>query len=112
MESSPTKSPSTKTGLHVVWDCPTSSHDVVFVHGLDGHPFQTWTTTTTDSGSVFWPSDLLPESLETLPARILTYGYEASILSLTEGVAEDGLLQYGEGLAYELVSNREVSYER
>jgi hypothetical protein len=46
--------------------------DIVFVHGLTGNHKSTWTAL--ESG-VFWPRDLLPESLP--HCRILTFGYDS-----------------------------------
>ncbi|MCJ1471754.1 hypothetical protein MMC13_000394 [Lambiella insularis] len=49
--------------------------DVVFVHGIFGHPKDTWTCEDTEC---FWPAELLPPILEDEDARILTYGYDSS----------------------------------
>ncbi|KAI9799148.1 MAG: hypothetical protein M1833_004188 [Piccolia ochrophora] len=48
--------------------------DIVFVHGLNGHPKDTWT-----KNGVFWPAQLLPKTLNHVQARILTYGYNADV---------------------------------
>lgn len=50
--------------------------DVVFIHGLTGHPWKTWT----NNQQIFWPKDWLAEDLQH-SARILTVGYN-SYLSL------------------------------
>ncbi|KAI9847286.1 MAG: hypothetical protein M1837_002873 [Sclerophora amabilis] len=56
--------------------CPDEPEvDVVFVHGLNGHPRNTWTS----KNGVFWPAQLLPKSLNTVNARILVYGYNANV---------------------------------
>ena len=53
------------------------SRSVVFIHGLTGHPKNTWTAfSTSPDGSpseVFWPYDLLPQRFPDI--RILTYGF-------------------------------------
>ena len=54
----------------------TALVDVVFVHGLDGHPQSTWTS---EKDGVFWPAQLLPPILEEEKARILVYGYDANV---------------------------------
>ncbi|KAI9796800.1 MAG: hypothetical protein M1825_006502 [Sarcosagium campestre] len=48
--------------------------DIVFVHGLNGHPKNTWT-----KNDVFWPAQLLPKTLNRVEARVLTYGYNADV---------------------------------
>ncbi|KAI1763862.1 hypothetical protein GGR53DRAFT_346380 [Hypoxylon sp. FL1150] len=91
-----------EVGLTVVRDSPRALLDIVFVHGLAGHPVDTWTCKRRvarrdsdipidisskkrmpsmspspcrdDSSSVYWPKDLLPV---TVPgSRVLTYGYD------------------------------------
>jgi hypothetical protein len=47
-----------------------SAYSLVFIHGLDGHPFETWTDS---QNHVFWPRDLMPSVLP--GTRVLTYGY-------------------------------------
>ncbi|KLU88417.1 hypothetical protein MAPG_07402 [Magnaporthiopsis poae ATCC 64411] len=77
-----------------------ASADIVFVHGFTGHPYRTWLkqgaqisggageppqksrklhlfSKPHDTHSVYWPTDLLPE---TAPgARIMTYGYDTHV---------------------------------
>ncbi|KAJ5090976.1 hypothetical protein N7532_009660 [Penicillium argentinense] len=68
-------SPDDPMGLTVVWPPEYKQDDpdiVVFVHGLNGGSYRTWT-----DGSTFWPKDLLPTILPT--ARVLTFGYNANI---------------------------------
>ena len=55
-----------------VYSHPAAKVDIILVHGLNGHPRQTWTA----KNNVFWPTDLLPKSVK---ARILVYGYNADV---------------------------------
>jgi hypothetical protein len=55
--------------------------DVVFVHGLNGHPQKTWTA----HNGKFWPTDLLPVTLKSVKARILVYGYNADVYAYGGG---------------------------
>jgi hypothetical protein len=56
--------------------------DIVFVHGLGGHPRKTWTTPRSDT---YWLRDFLPVGIPN--ARILTYGYDSSIASFATRIS-------------------------
>ncbi|KAJ4573123.1 hypothetical protein HRR82_006778 [Exophiala dermatitidis] len=77
--------------------------DIVFVHGLNGHPRDTWSTSKPE---VFWPADLLPAALRDQRPRILTYGYDATVAAFTDGVSKDKIHDHAEHLASRLVANR------
>ena len=87
---------------------PTSaktSVDIVFVHGLNGDPQKTWTSENT---KVFWPAQLLPPILEDQNARILVYGYDADVVSFTDGASKDMIHNHAERLVADLFANRRV----
>ncbi|KAK8125808.1 uncharacterized protein PG998_001567 [Apiospora kogelbergensis] len=65
-----------------VYTHPDAKVDVVLVHGLNGEPQRTWTA----KNDVFWPTDLLPQSLRSTRANILVYGYNADVYSKKHGV--------------------------
>ena len=79
---------------------------IVAVHGLNGHPFRTWTTEKTRK---FWlqDNDLLPSNLKR--ARILTFGYNAAVTAVLGKTSSDRILQHAQTLIAELVADREVS---
>lgn len=80
--------------------------DVVFVHGLDGHPYSTWTN---ERDRVFWPAQLLPPILQEEQARVLVYGYDADValsLDRTSQSSKDRIRHHAEGLLAELWANR------
>lgn len=77
--------------------------DIVFVHGLNGHPSHTWTS----KSGAFWPAELLPEVLERV--RILTYGYNAEVAAFKDGSSRDHIHHHAETLASGLAANRNVS---
>ncbi|KAL3660545.1 hypothetical protein V7S43_014300 [Phytophthora oleae] len=70
-------------------DSPTDSFplvDVVFVHGLRGHPFGTWRTDMSNKlkgNNDVWPDVLLAKDLQrsNVSARLVTLGYEAGMVS-------------------------------
>lgn len=79
--------------------------DIVFVHGLNGHPENSWTSKTS---GCFWPVDLLPDVLAQLRPRILTYGYNANVAAFTDGASRDSIVSHAETLASNLAANRNV----
>ncbi|KAJ5918868.1 hypothetical protein N7454_010012 [Penicillium verhagenii] len=79
--------------------------DIVFVHGLNGHPHDSWTSKTTNC---FWPVDLLPEVLASQRPRILTYGYNANVTAFTDGASRDSIVSHAETLASNLAANRNL----
>src|SRR5689334_4474856 len=52
------------------------STSLVFVHGFNGHPIDTWTDSQTQ---VFWPRDLLPSVLPEI--TVLSFGYGGEVHS-------------------------------
>ena len=96
-------------GLTEVYSATNPLVDIIFVHGLNGHPRDTWSTKKPD---IFWPSELLPEALNEQSPRILTYGYDANVTAFTDGVSKDRIRNHAEHLASRLVANRSVSRTR
>ena len=79
--------------------------DIVFVHGLNGNPYKTWTSEKTKT---FWPSALLPPVIEDTKARILVYGYDADVTSFTDGASKDKIHNHAESLVANLRANRNI----
>ena len=79
--------------------------DIVFIHGLDGHPYDTWTS---EEYKIFWPAQLLPPITEKEKARILVYGYDADVFAFTDDVSvcKDKIHNHAEHLVAELCANR------
>ncbi|KAL8995566.1 MAG: hypothetical protein Q9188_006778 [Gyalolechia gomerana] len=79
--------------------------DVVFVHGLNGDPHNTWTS---ETSKVFWPSQNLPRVLIEEKPRVLVYGYDADVTSFTDGASKDQIHNHAEQLIAALQSNRRI----
>ena len=84
---------------------PSNNHivDIVFVHGLNGHPYHTWRS---KEKEIFWPAQLLPFALEEGNARILVHGYDADIASFADGASKDKIHNQAEQLVAALCANR------
>ena len=81
-------------------------HSIVLVHGLNGHPRETWTAKNGD----FWPAKLLPASLGDVPSRILVYGYDADVnVSGGKSSTSDYIHDHAQTLITYLEADRMVS---
>ncbi|KAJ5601599.1 hypothetical protein N7510_011133 [Penicillium lagena] len=80
--------------------------DIVFVHGLNGNPHDSWTSH--KQTGCFWPLDLLPDILAPVRPRILTYGYNANVTAFTDGASRDTIVSHAETLASSLAANRSL----
>ena len=81
--------------------------DVIFVHGLQGHPWKTWRYKGPKTSRlpgflkkksprtrVFWPRELLANDIPNV--RIFTYGYDSKISHYTSGPAnQSNISQHG-----------------
>lgn len=65
-------------GLHIIHE-PNSRPiaDVIFVHGLGGHSYKTWSHN--HDTKLFWPGLWLPKDSKLGKARLFTYGYESHL---------------------------------
>lgn len=85
---------------------PDATVDIVLVHGLNGHPQNTWTA----KNGVFWPADLLPITLKTVKARILVYGYNADVWAFgsDKSPSSDMIHQHAQTLISALAMERTI----
>lgn len=95
-------------GLTEIYRSSDPAVDIVFIHGLNGHPYNSWAS----HNNLFWPVDLLPDILGPKRVRILTYGYDANVHAFTDGASNDRIHNHAETLASKLAANRNVSFVR
>lgn len=78
-------SPTPALGLHAVHQPEKATADIIFVHGLGGHCYRTWTKN--HDSAAFWPGNWLPLEPEIQAARILTFGYNAKWRGATKSIS-------------------------
>ncbi|KAM0228216.1 hypothetical protein ACHAPO_010864, partial [Fusarium lateritium] len=72
--------------------------DIVAIHGLNGHYYKTWSTSSTNGSRLNWLEDMLPERIPN--ARIMSYGYNANV-QFSKSTA--GIGDFVEGLLSDLI---------
>jgi hypothetical protein len=72
----------------------------VFVHGLLGDKLKTWTA---DNGTL-WPEQLLAKDVPN--ARIITFGYDSSIVNVFGQVSQNGMKDNANNLCAQLAAIR------
>lgn len=63
-----------RAGLHLLHSSPDPLIDLIFIHGLKGHPVKTWRKS--GEPRSFWPQYWLPADPEFYHVNIHTFGYE------------------------------------
>lgn len=98
-KSSETESQSGTLGLNVVYT-PDHGHkaDIVFIHGLGGT--SRWTWSKNKDPELFWPLTFLALEPELCLARIMTFGYNATLRKA--GVARLSVLDFAKDLLFYL----------
>ncbi|KFY73630.1 hypothetical protein V499_06282 [Pseudogymnoascus sp. VKM F-103] len=86
-------------GIKVVAMPSDAILDIVFVHGLIGHREDTWT----HKNGLFWPA-LLAKDINS--ARIMTFGYDASVIKLKGMVGDNNIRNHGKNLATDVSDQR------
>ncbi|KEY73925.1 hypothetical protein S7711_07767 [Stachybotrys chartarum IBT 7711] len=123
------------TGFSTLHDSPTAAVDIVFVHGLQGHPEKTWThsgaevvrgprlgfrffksiptPSTEPAPRVYWPYDLLAQSADFADTRIMTWGYDTKVVKEFFGNSDQqNISQHGNNLLVCLQQERKGEPDR
>ena len=88
-------------GIKVLHNPAAAVVDFVFVHGLTGSAFTTWSHSGTGAHG---PRDLFPKDFKN--ARIMTYGYDADVVHFWNNAAQDDLRGYANSLLGDLAGYR------
>ncbi|KAI1169532.1 hypothetical protein F4777DRAFT_584825 [Nemania sp. FL0916] len=116
-------------GFSVLSDPVDATSDLVFVHGLQGHPEKTWTyasqsghedkrwwlssrrknksTLSSMKHPVYWPYDLLGERLDLAKTRMLTYGYDSVATRFFGATNKQNIMEHGNDLMVALEQERQ-----
>jgi hypothetical protein len=88
-------------GLFVVYDPPDVERkvDIVFIHGLGGTNRASWSKN--KDFNLFWPARFLPSEPAINQARILSFGYDASILK-TRARPSASVLDFAKDLLFDM----------
>ncbi|KAK0639519.1 hypothetical protein B0T16DRAFT_497593 [Cercophora newfieldiana] len=89
-------------GIKSLFEPADAVVDIVFVHGLNGHRELTWTAR---GAAEPWPKLLLPHELPT--ARILAFGYDASVANWKRTISENRIGDHSQNLLTSLAAYRE-----
>lgn len=93
-----------------VYSEPDALVDIILVHGLNGHPRNTWTTPASKKSKrdVFWPTELLPATLKSAKARVLVYGYNADVFAFNGSASSDMIHQHAQTLLANFAAERKL----
>ncbi|KAI1120345.1 Alpha/Beta hydrolase protein [Nemania abortiva] len=88
-------------GIKVLYEPHNPIVDLVFVHGITGHRDHTWSA---DRNSDPWPKLMLPSRIP--EARILTFGYDASVIGFWRSISRNSIGDHSNNLLSALSSFR------
>ncbi|KAI0869581.1 hypothetical protein GGS24DRAFT_478422 [Hypoxylon argillaceum] len=136
----PKRPPISDLGFSTIWSPETANIDIVFVHGLQGHPERTWTYSgnphrhvqrrsftdrllrrspgsVVEQGAsvdpVYWPRDLLTASDDFAHSRILVWGYDTHVVGQFFSASDQqNISQHGNNLLIALQQERKEDPNR
>ncbi|KFH43834.1 Protein SERAC1-like protein [Hapsidospora chrysogenum ATCC 11550] len=89
-------------GVRILHDVEDATVDICFIHGLAGNRDSTWTAKGQEAP---WPAVLLPSEIP--KARILTYGYDASVVRKSAAISTNRLIDHAGNLLTDLTNDRQ-----
>ncbi|KAM0335078.1 hypothetical protein ACHAQA_000112 [Verticillium albo-atrum] len=89
-------------GVRVLHTPPNPAVDIIFVHGITGHPYKTFATHGSDP--IYWPTQLLARDLPN--ARILSFGYDADVAKFLGPVGQNDIREHAATLISDIAAVR------
>ncbi|KAI1124886.1 hypothetical protein F5Y10DRAFT_284664 [Nemania abortiva] len=115
-------------GFSILFDPVDATTDLVFVHGLQGHPERTWTyapgnshvkkrrpffrrkdkeeVPSSSEAPVYWPYDLLAKHPDLSKTRIMAYGYDSLVTKFFDANNKQNISEHGNDLMVALEQER------
>ncbi|EPS43161.1 hypothetical protein H072_2926 [Dactylellina haptotyla CBS 200.50] len=92
-------------GVEIAVDPPDAVCDIVFVHGLRGGQYSTWSDTSEKAKNpICWPCDILPKYVP--KARIIMYGYDADIAKISGPSSQNAIGGHAQDFLSSLAGRR------
>ncbi|RFU24043.1 hypothetical protein B7463_g12297, partial [Scytalidium lignicola] len=99
-----------KFGMKILVDKPSDLadlSDIIAIHGLNGHYYDTWSATTSSGVTVNWLQDFLPAHIPN--SKILSYSYN-SVVQFSKSLS--GIDEFADQLLEDLLSWRLSRFEK
>ncbi|KAF3343895.1 hypothetical protein VD0002_g3749 [Verticillium dahliae] len=89
-------------GVRVLHTPPNPQVDIIFIHGITGHPYKTFATN--GATPIYWPTQLLARDVP--EARILSFGYDADVAKFLGPVGQNDIREHAATLISDIATVR------
>lgn len=89
-------------GIRVLHTPAEASVDIIFIHGITGHPYKTFATH--EKAPTYWPTQLLSRDIPT--ARILAFGYNADVVKFFGPAGQNNIREHAATLISDVAAVR------
>ncbi|EEY16823.1 het-eN [Verticillium alfalfae VaMs.102] len=95
-------------GVRVLHTPPNPQVDIIFIHGITGHPYKTFATN--GASPIYWPTQLLARDVP--EARILSFGYDADVAKFLGPVGQNDIREHAATLISDIATVRIEDHAR